>query len=92
MLAIGGVDDGFAANLSHLSPVAVECPATDLPPADNVLHELDAAAETHRQLVKELYVLQEVVIRVATGGRKRGKHAHEHARHINKASRNSYGV
>ena len=66
VLAISGIDDGLAAHLCHLPPMAVEGPTADLTPADNVLHELDPAAETHRQLVKELYVLQEVVIGIAT--------------------------
>lgn len=62
MFTVRGIDDGFAADLCDLLGVAVECPAADLSSSDYVLDELYPLPKPHRQLVKELYVLQEVVI------------------------------
>jgi len=62
---VGAVDDGRAADLGNLLPVSIVRPAADLLAADHVLDEQDPAVETQRQLVKQLNVLQQVVVRVA---------------------------
>ena len=62
MFTVRGVDDRLTTNFSNLFSVAVESPAADLSPPDDVFDELDPLAKPHRQLVKELYVLQEVVV------------------------------
>lgn len=63
MLLLRGVDDGGAAHLGQLAALPIEGPAADLVP-DHVLDEQHSAVEAQRQLVKQLDVLQQVVIRV----------------------------
>lgn len=63
LLLLCGVDDGGAAHLSDLASLAVEGPAADLV-ADHILDEEHTVVEAQRQLVKELNVLQHVVVRV----------------------------
>jgi len=46
--------------------MAVVRPAADLLATDHVFDEHNASMETQRQLVKQLYVLQEIVVGVAT--------------------------
>lgn len=64
LLLLRGVDDGGAAHLGQLSALTVERPAADLVP-DHVLHEEDTSVEVQGQPVKQLDVLQQVVVRVA---------------------------
>jgi hypothetical protein len=59
-----GVDYGGAAHLSDLTALPIERPAADLIP-DHVLDEEHTAVEPQRELVKQLNVLQHVVIGVA---------------------------
>lgn len=66
LLLLGGIDDGGAADLGDLTALAVKGPAADLIP-DDVLDEQDPPVEAQGQLVKQLDVLQHVVIRVAAG-------------------------
>lgn len=68
LLLLCGVHDGGAADLGQLAALAVERPAADLV-ADHVLDEEDAAVEAERQLVEELDVLQQVVVRVTEESR-----------------------
>ena len=68
VLPVGGVDDGGAADLGDLDPVAVEAPAADLARSDDVLDEEDTVGEPETELVKELDVLEDVVVRGACVG------------------------
>jgi len=63
---VRAVDDGRAADFRDLLAVSVVRPAADLLTADHVLDEHDPPVETQRQLVKQLYVLEQVVVRVTT--------------------------
>lgn len=64
LLLFRGVHNGGAAHLCQLTALAVEGPAADLI-ADDVLDEEHAAVEAQGELVKQLDVFQQVVIRVA---------------------------
>lgn len=59
-----GVYDGGAANLCQLAALTVERPTADLV-ANDILDEEHAAVEAQGELVKQLDVFQQVVIRVA---------------------------
>lgn len=83
VLSISRIDNWFTAHFRHLPSVTVEGPATDLAPSNNVLHELDPTAKPHRELVKELNVLQEVVIRVAMSKQAQYTKQIVHVKHIN---------
>ena len=56
-----GVDYGCAADLRQFASLSVERPAADLV-ADHVLDEENTAIVAQRQLVKQLNVLQQVVV------------------------------
>ena len=60
---IGGVDNGRAADLCNPLTMAVEAPAADLVGSDHVLDEEDPVGEAETQFVKELNVLEDVVVR-----------------------------
>lgn len=64
LLLLRGVDDGRAADLGQLAALTVKGPAADLV-SNHVFDEEDAAVEAKRQPVKELDVLQHVVVGVA---------------------------
>ena len=65
MFLVRAVNYGGAAHLWDLLSVSIEGPAADLLAPDDVLHEQDATVESQRQLVKQLDVLQQVVVRIA---------------------------
>ena len=65
MFAIRCIDDGLAADFGYFFIMSVESPTAYLSPAHYVFDELDSAAETHREFVKQFDVLQKVVVRVA---------------------------
>jgi len=67
VLLVGAVDNGRAADLGDLLSVSVVRPAADLLTANHVFDENNATVETQRQLVKQLDVLQQVVVRVTAG-------------------------
>ena len=71
LLLLRGVDDGGATHLGDLAALTVERPAADLV-SDHVLDEEHTAVEAKGELVKQLNVLQHVVIRVAR--RRNGTH------------------
>ena len=62
MLTVGGVYNRLTANLGDFFGVTVEDPATYLTATDDVSYEFDPSAESDGQLVKELYVLEKIVI------------------------------
>lgn len=66
LLFLSGINDGGAADLGDLAALPVERPAADLIPND-ILDEKHPPVEPQGQLVKELNVLQHVVIGVAVG-------------------------
>lgn len=61
---LGRINDGGTADLSDLPPLPVERPAADLV-ADHVFDEEHPPVEPQGELIKELDVLQHVVVRVA---------------------------
>ncbi len=65
LLLLSGVDYRRAAHLCNLPALAVKGPATNLI-TNHILDEKHSAIEPQRQLVKQLNVLQHVIIRVAT--------------------------
>jgi len=69
---VGAIDDRRTADLGDLLSMSVVRPTADLLAANHILDEHDTAIETQRQLVKQLYVLQQVVVRVATDTNKQG--------------------
>lgn len=70
MLLLRGIHYGGAADLGQLPALAIERPAADFIPYD-ILNEEDSAVEAEGELVKELNVLQQVVIRVTATQRQR---------------------
>lgn len=58
------VDDGGAAHFCNLAAFPVEGPTADLVP-QHVFDEQDAAVKAEHQFVKQLNVLQQVIIRIA---------------------------
>ena len=78
LFLLRGVDDGGAAHLGDLAALPVERPAADLV-SDHVLDEEHTAVEAKGELVKQLNVLQHVVIRVAR--RRNGTHLLFHSVH-----------
>lgn len=64
LLLLSGVDYRRAAHLCNLPALAVKGPATNLI-TNHILDEKHSAIEPQRQLVKQLNVLQHVIIRVA---------------------------
>ena len=72
MFLVGAIDDRRTADLGDLLSMSVVRPTADLLAANHILDEHDTAIETQRQLVKQLYVLQQVVVRVATDTNKQG--------------------
>lgn len=64
LLLLGGIHDGGAAHLCQLPTLPVEGPAADLI-ANDVLDEEHATVEAQGELVEQLNVFQQVVIRVA---------------------------
>lgn len=63
LLLLCGINDRGAADLSQLAALTVKGPTADLVP-DHIFDEEDAAVEAERQSVKQLNVLQQVVVRV----------------------------
>lgn len=63
LLLLCGIDDRGAADLGQLAALTVKGPTADLV-SDHVFDEEDAAVEAERQSVKQLNVLQQVVVRV----------------------------
>lgn len=57
-----GVDDGRGRNLCHLLSVTVKGPAADLIASNHVFDEEDTSRESKAQLVKQLQILEQVVI------------------------------
>ena len=66
MFFVGAVDDRRTANFGNLPTVSIVRPTADLLAADHILDEHNTAVETQRQLVKQLDVLEQVVVRVTT--------------------------
>ena len=62
MLLVCAVDDGCAADLGLFMSHRVERPAADLLTPDHVLDEEDAFVEAQRETVKQLQVLQKIII------------------------------
>lgn len=63
LLLLGSVDDGGAAHLRDLPALTVKRPAADLI-SDHVFNEEHTPIKAQRELIKQLDVLQHVVIRV----------------------------
>lgn len=64
LLLLCGIHDGGAAHLCQLATLAIERPAADFITND-ILDEEHTAIESQGQLVKQLNVFQQVIIRVA---------------------------
>lgn len=62
MFSVCGVDNGCATNFSYFLPIAIEHPASDLTRSNHIFDEQYTAGESQRQLVKQLNILQQVVI------------------------------
>lgn len=73
LLLLRGVDDGGATDLRNFSALAVKRPAADLIP-DDVLYEQDPPVEAQGEFIKELDVLQHIVIRIAAKSIRGGEH------------------
>ncbi|TRY93897.1 hypothetical protein DNTS_013075 [Danionella cerebrum] len=67
LLFLGGINNGRAADFGELPLLSVKRPAADLI-SDHVFNEEHPPAVTQRQLLKQLDILEEVVIRVALEG------------------------
>lgn len=64
LLFFRGIDDGSATHFCNLAAFTVERPAADLIP-EHVFDKQHTAVESKHEFVKQLDVLQQVVIRVA---------------------------
>lgn len=64
LLLLRGIHDGGTAHLCQLTALAIKGPAADLVTND-ILDEEHAAVEAQGELVKQLDVFQQVVVRVA---------------------------
>lgn len=64
LFLLSSIDDGSAADFGDLPPLPVERPAADLI-SNHILYEEHSPIKPQGQLVKQLYVLQHVVIGVA---------------------------
>lgn len=61
VLLLSGIDNGCAADFGELAALSIKGPATDLI-TDHVLQEENTAVVAQGQFLKQLNVLQEVVI------------------------------
>lgn len=66
LFLLSGINDGGTANLSDLASLSVKGPAADFV-SEHVFNEKHSPVKAQPQFIKQLNVLQQVVIRV-TGG------------------------
>ena len=71
VLLFRGIHNGFTGYLRHFLAKSVKRPLADLPSTNNILDKFHPACKAHCKLVKQLQVLEQVIIRLATreGGR-----------------------
>lgn len=62
MFLVRCIHNRSTANFCHLFAVAVKAPAADFRGAYDIFDKQHSSAEPQRQLVKQLYVLQQVVV------------------------------
>jgi hypothetical protein len=62
VLSVGRVDDAGAADLSDFLPISIKHPARDFTRPNHVLNEENPSREAKTQLVKQLDVLQQIVV------------------------------
>lgn len=61
LFLLSGINDGGTANLSDLASISIEGPAADFI-SEYVLHEKHSTIKSQPQFIKQLNVLQQVVI------------------------------